>query len=157
MWWLICDQMNICIIFLRTYSNLIDNIEKLSQKKFLELLSGIGCDKMTYIVTKWTWISVFRHHFCIQLINCRNFCKINFKIGGQEQVVTKWLNLWPTEHQFQFSDIISVFIWSIVETFVKKVFWLEVRNRLWQNDLICDQMNTYFGFLILVLYSIDQI
>ena len=133
------------------------------------------------------------------MIKCSNFYKITFLIGGQDKVVTKWLNLWPYEHQFHFSKGIFVFYWSNLETllkevfywrswtgcdkmtlfvtkwihisfsegififnwsnvesFLKEVFWLELRKRLWQNDLICDQMNTYLIFLRALLYSIDQ-
>ena len=69
----------------------------------------------------WMW---FR--FRIQLIQCRNFCKRSILIGGQEQFVTKWLNLWPNEHQFHFSEGIFEFIWLNGDTFVKAVFVSEV-------------------------------
>ena len=39
--------MNKCIIFLWTYLNLIDNFEKLFEKKFLDWMSGTGFDEMT--------------------------------------------------------------------------------------------------------------
>ena len=44
---LICDQRHLFFIFLRAYSNLIDQIEKHLQKKFLDWRSGTGCDEMT--------------------------------------------------------------------------------------------------------------
>ena len=108
-------------------------------------------------MTKWTLMLVFWYHFHIQLIKSRNFCKRSFWIVGQEQVVPKWLNLWPNVQPFHFSEGICQFNWQNWKTFSKEVFGLEVRNRLWRNDLICYQMNTHFIFQMAYYYLIDQI
>ena len=97
-------------------------------------------------MTKWIRISVCFYHFHIQLIKCRHFFTRSFWIGCQEQVVTKWILLWPYEHWFHFSDGIFSFSWPTWETFAREVFRFGVSNRLWQNDLICDQMNTHLTF-----------
>ena len=130
LWWneLICDEMTAPFISLRAFSYSIDR-------------------------TKWTTISFFWGHFCIQLIKCRHFSKWSFLIGGQEQVVTKWFNLWRNEHPIYFNKGIFVFNRSNRETFVKEVFLFEVRNRLWQNDLLWDQRNINISFLRAFSYS----
>ena len=67
--------------------------------------------------------------------------------------MTKRLNLWPNEDQFHFSKGIFVFYWPNLETFLKEVFWLEVMNRLWRNDFICDKMSINLFIYLLFIYS----
>ena len=102
-------------------------------------------------VTIWTHISFFSGNFLIWMTKLKNVCKTSF--WSEVRLWQKSLNLWPNEPQFHFYEGIFVFNWSNVEIFVKEVFWFEVRNRLWQNDLIWDQRNINISFLRAFSYS----
>ena len=42
-----CDQMNINLIFVMAYYNLIDQIEISKKEEYIDQRSRTGCDKMT--------------------------------------------------------------------------------------------------------------
>ena len=74
-------------------------------------------------MTKWTHNSSSVWHFLIQIIKCRNFCKISFLIGGQGHVVTKWLHLWPNGHQNLCPRGFSTQVWHQYPNFF---IWLKL-------------------------------
>ena len=49
-----------------------------------------------------------------------------------------------------FIFVMAISYWPNWKTFVKEVFRLEVRNRMWQNELICEQMDVDLVFLMVI-------
>ena len=85
----------------------------------------------------------------------RNFCKISF-LDWKSGTGHDYLNcdqLKPIS--FFWGPFLIQLIKLII--FYKRGFRLEVRNRMQQNDLICDQINTHFIFLRAFSNSIEQI